>query len=326
MSDPKLPYEPLDAALAGTARPDVLRPDASTALTGDVSASFSERLVGWLLASCAVLTVLTTVGIVAVLLWESVQFFTDVSPLEFLGSTDWTPQFADPGFGVWPLVSGTLLITMIAAAVALPCGLLAAVYVAEYARPKTRRVVKPALELLAGIPTVVFGFFALTAVTPLLRAILPGVGVYNALSAGLVVGVMTIPIVASLSEDALQAVPRRLREGAYALGATKGEVVWGVAVPSALSGIIASFILAISRAVGETMVVVLAAGSSPKLTLDPREAIQTMTAFIVQVSLGDTPQGTPVYRSLFAVGLLLFAVTLAMNLAASRIVLRFGDR
>ena len=189
-----------------------------------------------------------------------------------------------------------------------------------------RRVVKPALELLAGVPTVVFGFFALTAVTPVLRAVLPGVGIYNALSAGLVVGVMTIPIVASLSEDALRSVPNRIREAAYAVGATQGEVVWGVVVPSALSGIIASFILAISRAVGETMVVVLAAGSSPTLTLDPREAIQTMTAFIVQVSFGDTPQGTPVFRSLFAVGLLLFAVTLAMNLAATRIVRRFGDR
>ena len=306
--------------------PGTSRTSVAAALTGDVSQSLTERLVGGLLFACAGLTVLTTVGIVAVLLWESVRFFGDVSPVEFFGSAQWTPQFADAHFGVWPLVAGTFLITAIAALVAIPCGLLAAVYVAEYAHPKTRRVVKPALELLAGVPTVVFGYFALTAVTPLLRAVLPGVGIYNALSAGLVVGVMTIPIVASLSEDALQAVPRRIREGAYALGATKGEVVWGAAVPSALSGIVASFILAISRAVGETMVVVLAAGSSPRLTLDPREAIQTMTAFIVQVSLGDTPQGTPVYRSLFAVGLLLFAVTLAMNLIASRLVLRFGDR
>ena len=314
------------AAPRGAALPLAARRDVASALTGDVSQSFTERLVGWLLAACAGVTVLTTIGIVAVLVIESVRFFADISPAEFFGTTRWTPQFADANFGVWPLVTGTLLITAISALVSLPLGLLAAVYVAEYASPGVRRVVKPALELLAGIPTVVFGFFALTAVTPVLRAILPGVGIYNALSAGLVVGVMTIPIVASLSEDALRSVPNRIREGAYAVGATQGEVVWGVAVPSALSGIIASFILAISRAVGETMVVVLAAGSSPTLTLDPREAIQTMTAFIVQVSFGDTPQGTPVFRSLFAVGLLLFAVTLAMNLIATRIVRRFGDR
>ena len=296
------------------------------ALSGSVSHSATERTVRVLLTLCAVLTVLTTLGIVGVLLWESASFFGSVSPLDFFGSTRWTPQFADASFGVWPLIGGTLLITAIAAAVALPTGLLAAVYVAEYATPRVRRVVKPALELLAGVPTVVFGYFALTAVTPLLRVFIPGLGIYNALSAGLVVGVMIIPIVASLSDDALQAVPRRIREGGYAVGATQGEVVWGVAVPSALSGIVASFLLAISRAVGETMIVVLAAGSTPQLTADPREAVQTMTAYIVQVTMGDTAQGTTVYQSLFAVGLLLFAMTFAMNLAATWTVRRFADR
>lgn len=297
-----------------------------TALAGNVSRSATERGVGALLTLCAVLTVLTTLGIIGVLVWESARFFGAVSPLAFFGSATWTPQFADAAFGVWPLVAGTLLITVIAAAVALPTGLLAAVYVAEYASPRVRRVVKPALELLAGVPTVVFGYFALTAVTPVLRTVIPGLGIYNALSAGLVVGVMILPIVASLSEDALQAVPKRLREGGYAVGATQGEVVWGVAVPSALSGIVASFLLAISRAVGETMIVVLAAGSTPQLTADPREAIQTMTAYIVQVTMGDTAQGTTVYQSLFAVGLLLFAMTFAMNLAAAWTVRRFADR
>ncbi len=302
------------------------RRDISAALAGSASQSASERAIGAVLAACAGLTVLTTVGIVAVLVWESVQFFRAVSPLAFFGSATWTPQFADASFGVWPLVGGTLLITLIAAVVALPLGLLAAVYVSEYAQPGVRRVVKPALELLAGVPTVVFGYFALTAVTPALRAFIPGVGIYNALSAGLVVGVMILPIVASLSEDALQAVPRRIREAGYGVGATRGEVVWGVAVPSALSGIVASFLLALSRAVGETMIVVLAAGATPQLTLDPREAVQTMTAYIVQVTMGDTPQGSTVYYSLFAVGLLLFALTLAMNLAATWVVRRFADR
>ena len=296
------------------------------ALAGNVSTSAGEQTVRGLLTLCAVLTVLTTLGIVAVLVLESARFFSDVSPLDFFGSTEWTPQFADAAFGVWPLVGGTLLITVIAALVALPLGLLAAIYVAEYAAPRVRRVVKPALELLAGVPTVVFGYFALTAVTPVLRAVIPGVGIYNALSAGLVVGIMILPIVASLSEDALRAVPNRVREGAYAVGATQGEVVWGVAVPSALSGIMASFLLAISRAVGETMIVVLAAGSTPQLTADPREAVQTMTAYIVQVTMGDTPQGSTVYQSLFAVGLLLFAITFAMNLAATWTVRRFADR
>ena len=294
-------------------------------LSGNVSRSPTERAVGAALAACALVTVATTVGIVGVLVWETVGFVRQVPLAEFFGQTEWTPLFADGHFGVWPLVTGTLLVTAIAAAVALPLGLLAAVYVSQYAGARVRRAVKPALELLAGIPTVVFGYFALTAVTPFLRTFVPGLGVYNALSAGLVVGVMVLPLVASLSEDALRSVPGRLAEGAYALGATKGEVVWRVVVPSALSGIVASFILALSRAVGETMIVVLAAGATPALTLDPRESVQTMTAFIVSATTGDAAQGTAVFQGLFAVGLLLFLVTLAMNTLAQRVVRRYGQ-
>ena len=293
---------------------------------GNVSRGPTERAVHAALAACALVTVATTLGIVGVLVWESVGFFRQVSPAEFFGATEWTPLFVDGQFGVWPLVTGTLLVTAIAAVVALPLGLLAAVYVSQFATPGVRRVVKPALELLAGIPTVVYGFFALTFVTPVLQAVIPGLGVYNALSAGLVVGVMILPLVASLSEDALRSVPRRLGEGAYALGATEGEVVWQITVPAALSGIVASFILALSRAIGETMIVVLAAGATPQLTLDPRESVETMTAFIVNATLGDTAQGSAVFQSLFAVGLLLFLITLAMNVGAQRVVRRFAER
>ena len=306
--------------------PALQRGAARVRLDGNASDGPTERGVRWALAACALVTVATTVGIVAVLLWETVGFFRQVSPAEFFGETEWTPLFVDGTFGVWPLVAGTLLITAIAAAVALPLGLLAAVYVSQFAAPRVRRVVKPALELLAGVPTVVYGYFALTFVTPLLREVVPGLGVYNALSAGLVVGVMVLPLVASLSEDALRAVPRRLGEGAYALGATEGEVVWSITVPAALSGIVASFILALSRAIGETMIVVLAAGATPALTADPRESVLTMTAFIVNATLGDSAQGSAVFQSLFAVGLLLFVVTLAMNVGAQVVVRRFAQR
>ena len=301
-------------------------PEGAGRFDGNVSRGPTERAVHAALAACALVTVATTLGIVGVLVWESVGFFRQVSPAEFFGATEWTPLFVDGQFGVWPLVTGTLLVTAIAAVVALPLGLLAAVYVSQFATPGVRRVVKPALELLAGIPTVVYGFFALTFVTPVLQAVIPGLGVYNALSAGLVVGVMILPLVASLSEDALRSVPRRLGEGAYALGATEGEVVWQITVPAALSGIVASFILALSRAIGETMIVVLAAGATPHLTLDPRESVETMTAFIVNATLGDTAQGSAVFQSLFAVGLLLFLITLAMNVGAQRVVRRFAER
>lgn len=285
-----------------------------------------ERVVEYLLAFCALISIVTTLGIAGVLVYESANFFRDVSIIDFLTETRWTPQFSEKHFGIWPLLSGTLLITVIAAIVALPTGLASAIFIAEYAPPRVRSFLKPGLELLAGIPTVVYGYFALTFVTPLLQPIVPGLNIYNALSAGIVVGIMIIPVVASLSEDAIRAVPRSLAEGAYALGATKIEVVVRVMVPGAISGIIASFILALSRAVGETMIVTLAAGATPRLTLNPADSIQTMTAYIVQVSLGDTPQGTVVYYSIFAVGLVLFLITLVMNFIANAVIRKFRER
>lgn len=285
-----------------------------------------ERVIRYALGVCALVSVFTTLGIAGVLVFESFQFFRHVSILEFFSETRWTPQFADAHYGILPLLSGTLLVTAIAATVAIPVGLASAIYIAEYCPPAVRRWLKPSLELLAGIPTVVYGYFALTFVTPFLQGFIPGLNVYNALSAGLVVGVMIIPMIASLSEDAIRAVPRSLAEGGYALGATKVEVVTRIIVPGAISGIIASFILAISRAIGETMIVALAAGATPRVTLDITEAIQTMTAFIVQISIGDTPQGTIGYYSIFAVGLLLFLITLGMNILAQKVVRRFQEK
>ncbi len=285
-----------------------------------------ERAVEYALGFCALVSVLTTLGIAGVLLVESLHFFAEVSIVEFLTETRWTPQFIDKHFGIWPLLSGTLLVTVIAALVALPIGLMSAIFIAEYAPERVRKVLKPGLELLAGIPTVVYGYFALTFVTPLLQTFVPGLNIYNALSAGIVVGVMIIPMVSSLSEDAIRAVPRSLAEGAYALGATRIEVVLRVMVPGAVSGIVASFILALSRAIGETMIVTLAAGAMPNLTANPAESVQTMTAFIVNVSLGDTPQGTVEFYSLFAVGLVLFLMTLSMNFLANLIIRRYRER
>jgi phosphate transport system permease protein len=285
-----------------------------------------EQAIKYVLGACAFISVLTTLGIAAVLIIESIPFFQSVALSEFFGDTRWTPQFAEKHFGIWALLSGTLLVTFISAVVALPIGLASAVFISEYSSKWVRKVLKPGLELLAGVPTVVYGYFALTFVTPLLQSLVPGLGVYNALSAGIVVGIMIIPMVASLSEDALQAVPDSLSQAAYALGATKYEAVVRVNVPAAFGGIMASFILAVSRAIGETMIVTLAAGASPKMTLDPTEAIQTMTAFIVQVSKGDTPQGTIEYQSIFAVGLVLFLITLAMNIIANRITRRYQEQ
>jgi phosphate transport system permease protein len=284
-----------------------------------------ERVVAVVLGACALVSVLTTLGIATLLITESTGFFREVSLGDFLLDAQWTPQFTDQHFGIWPLAAGTLLTTAIAAVVAIPLGLAAAVYLSEYAPGAVRRILKPSLELLAGVPTVVYGYFALTFVTPLLQRFWPELQVYNALSAGLVVGIMIMPMVASLSEDALRAVPRGLAEGAYALGATKVETVMRVVLPGALSGVIASFILALSRAIGETMIVTLAAGATPNLTLDPTQSVQTMTAFIVQVSLGDTPEGSVVYNSIFAVGLLLFLLTFGLNLVANAVVRRFRE-
>ncbi len=275
-------------------------------------------------------SVLATVGIIVSLLKEAIGFFREVSLADFLLDTTWTPFFSPQHFGIWPLVSGTLLITAIAAAFALPVGLLTAIFLSEYAPDRLRRVLKPMLEVLAGIPTVVYGFFALTFVTPELIRAIPGpfadANIFNALAAGLVVGVMIIPMVASLSEDAMISVPRSMRDGAYALGANKFETATRVVVPAALSGIIASFILAISRAIGETMIVTLAAGATPLLTANPLESIQTMTAYIVQTSMGETPRGTLEFKTLFAVALVLFIMTLGMNIFGHWVVRRFGER
>ena len=269
-------------------------------------------IVSWLIV-CAAVSVITTAAIIGLLLKESFVFFENVSPAEFFFGTNWVPILRPSSFGVLPLLWGTLQITIGAAIVAIPFGLACAIYLSEYASPKMRSYVKPILELLAGIPTVVYGYFALTFVTPLLRSIFPEVQVFNALSAAIVVGIMILPMIATLSDNALRAVPDSLRQGAYALGATSYEVTTKVVVPAGLSGVMASFLLAISRAIGETMAVAIAAGQTPNLTLSMFESIQTMTAYIVQVSLGDTPTGGIAYQTLFAVGALLFTITLIIN-------------
>lgn len=298
---------------------------APPALGRNRTRDLKERTVGGVLFACAALSTLVTVGIVAVLLGETIAFFGEVSFREFVTETRWTPNFLEQHFGIAPLLAGSLLVAGGAAVIAIPVGLLTAIFLSEYAPRGLRAILKPVLEILAGIPTVVYGYFALTFITPVLRGVVPQTDVYNAASAAIVVGIMVIPMVSSLSEDALRAVPAALREGAYALGATKLEVTTRVVVPGALSGILASFILALSRAIGETMAVTIAAGNLANLTLNPLESIQTMTAFIVQVSLGDTPQGSVVYRSLFAVGMTLFLITLAMNVASQWILARFRE-
>lgn len=278
------------------------------------STKFKEQLIGCILFACAILSVFTTIGIILVLLFETISFFKEVSIFEFLTGTTWAPLYRPQHFGVLPLVNGTLLIALGASMIALPVGLLTAIYLSEYSSERLRQTVKPVLEILAGIPTVVYGYFAIMFITPIIRQIYPGANIFNALSASIVVGIMMLPMVSSLSEDAMRSVPRNLREGAYALGATKFDVSTKIVVPSAMSGVMAAFILAISRAIGETMAVTLAAGATPKMTLNPFESVQTMTAYIVQVSLGDTPFGTIEYKSIFAVGLVLFIMTLFMNI------------
>ena len=287
---------------------------------------FRERAIKVVLAACAYVSVLTTFGIVFVLFFETVNFFREVSIVEYFTSTTWSAAFANPQFGILVLASGTLLTTLIAIAVALPVGLLAAIFLSEYASPALRRWLKPALEILAGVPTIVYGYFALTFVTPLLReTIFPNMTIFNALSAGLVMGVMIIPTIASVSEDAIHAVPRSLREGAYALGATQRETATRIVLPAALSGIVAATILGISRAVGETMIVAVAAGNLAQLATNPLESVQTMTAFIVQVASGDTPTGSLTYNTIFAVGSTLFVMTLILNIVSYVFVRRFRE-
>ncbi|WP_339728853.1 phosphate ABC transporter permease subunit PstC [uncultured Gimesia sp.] len=285
-----------------------------------------EGLIHFSLFLCASISVLVTVGIVFVLLYESVQFFFDVSIVDFLTGTRWTPLLKPQHFGILPLMCGTMLVAGGAAIVAVPIGLGTAIYLSEYASPRFRDIVKPMLEILAGIPSVVYGYLAVVFVSPIIRYVFPSAGVFNAASACIVVGIMILPMIISLSEDILQSVPLSLRGAAFALGANKFEVTVRVVVPAALSGIIASFLLAISRAIGETMAVTLAAGATPKLTLNPLESIQTMTAYIVQVSQGDTPTGTVEYRTIFAVGLTLFITTMCMNILAQYILSRVGEK
>lgn len=273
-------------------------------------------LVHILLFLCASVSILTTVGIVLVLAFESITFFKEVSLIDFLSDKEWTPLFYNKHFGILSLLTGTVLVSLIAIAVALPIGLVIAIYLSEFASARVRKIVKPILEILAGIPTVVYGYFALLFVTPLLQKFIPNLAGFNALSPGLVMGLMILPMVASLSEDAMRMVPNSLKDGAYALGARKLQMIFGVLIPSAFGGIISSFILAMSRAIGETMIVAIAAGQQARINFNPLEAVQTMTSYIVQVSLGDIPHGTLEYRTLFAVATALFILTLFLNLVS----------
>lgn len=282
----------------------------------------TEILVRWILIGLSAVSILTTLGIVLTLAYETFEFFSIVSVVEFFTSHRWAPVFDPPAFGVLPLVAGTLMIALLSGLIAIPLGLGSAIYLSEFASKKARKVIKPILELLAGIPSIVYGFFALTFITPLIRSIVPDTQIYNALSASIAVGIMTLPMVASLSEDAMMAVPDSIRQGAYALGSTKLEVATHVIVPAAFSGIAASFMLAISRAIGETMIVAIAAGQTPNLSLNPFQSIQTMTGFMVNMALGDIQQGSIEFKTVFVVGALLFVITLILNLIARLIIQR----
>lgn len=285
-----------------------------------------EKFIPVILFLIASVSVLTTIGIVVTLIVETITFFTRVPITDFLFGTTWLPfSNKEAMFGIWPLIIGTLKVTLIATIVAVPIGIGAAIYLSEYASETVRRIVKPVLEILAGIPTIVYGFFALTFVTPVLQSFFPEIKIFNAISPGIVVGIMIIPMIASLSEDAMSSVPKHIREGALAMGSTKFEVAMKVTLPAALSGIIASVVLAISRAIGETMIVSLAAGSTPKMDGDFTGSIQTMTSYIVQVSKGDAGYGTTIYYSIYAVGFTLFVFTMVMNILASYVSKRFRE-
>ena len=288
--------------------------------------SVGERVIEGALFGAAVLGVITTAGIILVLAVQTVEFFREVNPIDFLTGTQWSAAIRPYAFGILPLVSGTLLVAGIAMIVAVPLGLLAAILLADYASPRVRTVVKPVLETIAGIPTIVFGFFAINLLAPQILQPLLGrssIGTFSALSGGIVVGLLVTPLIASISEDAMRAVPRGMREAAYAMGATKFEVVRKVVLPAAVSGIMASIILAMSRAIGETMAVSLAVGDKPQLTLDPTESVQTMTGFIAQIAIGETAQGSIQFKSLFAVGAMLFLITFVLNLISGWVVRKF---
>ncbi len=274
---------------------------------------------------CSLLSVFTTLGIILILSFETFEFFKEVPVLKFLTDTQWTPLFINKHFGILPLLCGTFLTALIAISVAIPVGLVSSIYLSEYASLKIRNTVKPLMEILAAVPTVVYGYFALLFITPLLKKIIPGLSGFNALSAGIVMGIMIIPLVSSLSEDALRAVPMGLREGAYAVGSSRLQVALRIVLPASLSGVTAAFILAISRAIGETMIVAIAAGQQPRLTLNPLVPIQTITAYIVQVSLGDTPHGTLEYHTIFACGMSLFILTFILNTISFRLKKHFRE-
>ncbi|HEY8446554.1 MAG TPA: phosphate ABC transporter permease subunit PstC [Thermomicrobiales bacterium] len=317
-----------DVSIRAANAPSAL-PDSSLAreLTGRRSRRGVEGAIAALLLLCAIISIVTTVGIVIILAERAIEFFVEVPLFDFLFGTQWTPLFkGQESYGVLPLVSATLMISFLAMLVAIPLGLMSALYLSEYASPLARSILKPFLELLAGIPTIVYGYFALTFITPdVLKRLFDRTEPYNILSAAIAVGIMVLPLVASLAEDALRAVPRSLREGAYAVGATKFEVTTRIVAPAALSGIVAAIILAISRAIGETMIVAIAAGSRARIADDPLQGAQAMTGYIVQVFSGDVVSGSTVYKSLFAVGLLLFVMTLAMNLVSQWFVTRFRE-
>jgi len=285
-----------------------------------------EKIIVLLLKLSALISILTTLGIVLVLATQSFEFFSEVSIIDFFTDTQWTPLFANKHFGIMPLLSGTLLVSFIAIGFALPIGLSIAVYLNEYTSKKVRNYIKPALELLAAVPTVVYGFFALTIVTPFLQKIIPNLAGFNALSAGLVMGIMIIPFISSLSEDALNAVPKSLREASYGMGSTRFQTAFNVTIPAASSGIVVSVILAISRAIGETMIVAIAAGQQPRLTLNPTVPIETITAYIVQVSLGDVQHGSLEYKTIFAAGITLFVFTFLLNNISFRIKKRYQEK
>jgi phosphate transport system permease protein len=306
-------------ASGGIASSDRWKPNRSLS-------KLSQKIIVIVFGAFAMVSVFTTFGIIFTLLFETIEFFLEVSPLHFFTSTRWTALFADPSFGVIVLMCGTFLTSVIGLLIAIPLGLLAAVCLSEYAPRKLRAWLKPGLEVLAGVPTVVFGYFALLMVTPVLQAVIPGLSVFNALSAGIVLGFAILPTIASLSEDAIFAVPQSLRQGSYAIGATKRETITGVVLPAALSGIVSSIILGVARAVGETMIVTLAAGQSPTLTLDPRVSVQTMTSFIVQVTKGDAPYGSIEFKTLFAVGMTLFVITLILNVFSFWFVRKFQEK
>ena len=287
------------------------------------SRTVGEKAIEAFLLACGALSIFTTIGIILVLVVESALFFENVSLSQFFFDTEWTPLFMEKHFGIWPLICGTVLTSVIALTLSVPAGLIIAIYLSEFASDRSRKIIKPVLEILAGIPTIVYGYFALLFITPLLQLFLPALGSFNALSAGLVMGIMILPMVASLSEDAIYTVPQNLREGAYALGASKLQMIFGGVLPAAIGGITAAFILAASRAVGETMIVAIAAGQQPLLHFNPLQPVETMTAYIVQVSLGDTPHGTIEYHTLFAAAMMLFLLTLTLNMASMAVRDRF---